>query len=369
MTKIHEANGRRLEALAPIATIIAAGVAVRVLLLLVVDPAAELISGDSVYYVDEAHRLFAGQFPSPYRPPLYPLFVALTARPALTLVAQCALTIGSGLAAFATFKGRIGYWTGLLIAGCPFFALFDFRLLAESLYINLAWLSWLLLYRNKALGSGLLLGLSILARDTLFLLPLFGLLFIHTKRMAWVALIAYVLALPWTFYGQGRMGLNLWIGTWERTPAWYARGLEHPDFPPYAFHTPAEEQLVRSHWLDDAVLKKAAIERMKEDPAGTLKAWAIRYPRLWIGTRSDQIPFRWTGAFRTITKLGFFGLNLLLLGFGLWGAWKPERIFLAPVLYTALIYIPFHSAETRYSLVALPFLIFLGVHRLHHRHS
>jgi uncharacterized membrane protein len=31
-------------------------------------------------------------------------------------------------------------------------------------------------------------------------------------------------------------------------------------------------------------------------------------------------------------------------------------LFAIPVAYTALVYIPFHNVETRYSLMALPFL-------------
>jgi len=59
-------------------------------------------------------------------------------------------------------------------------------------------------------------------------------------------------------------------------------------------------------------------------------------------------------------KAGFWGLNLVTLLLGLAGLVMALRtrwsLFAIPVAYTALVYIPFHNVETRYSLMALPFL-------------
>jgi hypothetical protein len=336
--------------------IIAAGVAVRLLLLPIVDPSAQMFSGDSVYY--------SAGIVDGYRPPLYVLFLRATLPFGawFPLFIQCGMTIASGLAAYLFLRS---FWAGLIIAACPFFALFDFRLLSESLYVNLLWWGWIALYRERSIGAGLLVGLSILTRDTLLLLPLFAFVMLRTRRSAIMAAVAYLTILPWIAYNgsisQGRMGLNLWIGTWERNGDWYLDGLSNPDFPPYAFTSPAEERAVKAAWgHDDATLKHLAIRRIIEHPGATAKAWAIRYPRLWLGTRADQIAFRlerWSLAW-IVAKSTFFGLNLLLLGLGVFGLWKRRGPFAIPVFYIALIYVPFHNCETRYSLPALPFLCF-----------
>jgi hypothetical protein len=331
--------------------IVAAGVAVRLGLLLIVDPSANLFGGDSAYYA-------AGHLDG-FRAPLYVLFLKATLPVSwwFPLAVQSALTIFSGVAAYLVFRNL----SGLLIATCPFLALFDFRLLSESLYINLLWLGWLLLCRKKGVGSGVLIGLSILTRDTLLLLPLFALI-LRSRKAAYMAAVAYLIALPWFLIvpSHGRMGLNLWVGTWERNGDWYLSGVNKPRFPAYAFRSPAEERAVRMNWNADEALKNIAVQRIKADPIGTVATWALRYPRLWIGTRSDNIAFRFRGPLWVAFKVAFWGLNLLIIGLGLWGL---PRTLAPPVLYAALIYIPFHNVETRYSLFAFPFLL-AGVARL-----
>jgi hypothetical protein len=334
------------------ALIVIVGIAVRLVLLLIVDPVANQFTGDTLDYFSDAHRIAAGLLPSSYRPPLYPIFLLLT--PGFTILAQCALTIFSGVAAYKVLGGKTGFWTGLLIAACPFFAFYDFRLLSESLYVNLIWWAWLALHRKHSLSAGFLMGLAILTRDTLFLLPLFALLLMRSRVAIKMCLAAYLLALPWAFYAEGRVGLNLWIGTWERTPAWFQNGLDKPQFP--IALTPQEKA---AYWKDDPALLRAAIVRMKTHPFQTAENWVARYPRLWIGTRSDQIAWRFGGPAWVALKVALFGLNLLLLLLGFWGL-RASKEFAIPVVYTALIYIPFHNTETRYSLAALTFLIYAG---------
>jgi hypothetical protein len=349
-----------------IALIVGAGIVVRLLLLLVVDPSQGIFSGDSASYVAEAQSILSAAPRSAHRAPLYALFLATTLPVGwwFPLIVQSAMSIASGLFAYR----KRDFAAGLLIAACPFLAMFDFRLLSESLYINLLFYAWL--SRGRIL-PGVLLGLAVLARDTLLLLPLFTLLILRTKAAMNMALIAYLVSLPWfVTHEPSRMGLNLWVGTWERNGDWYLNGLKNPRFPPYAFRSAEEEHLVRSTWPNDAVLKQQAIERIRADPFGVAQAWTSRYWRLWLGTRSDHLQFRvqrhsvgWK-----VEKSAFWLLNFLTLMFGLWGLLKPDR-FAVPVLYVALIYIPFHNVETRYSLMALPFLLWLGSrrHSLHHR--
>jgi hypothetical protein len=345
-------------ALKRVVAIVAAGVVVRLLLLLIVDPTANAFQGDSAYYA-------AGQIDG-FRAPLYSLFLRATL-PAgiwLPLTIQSCLTIASGVAAYLALRS---FWTGLLIAVCPFLALFDFRLLSESLYLNVLWLGWLLLARNRPVGAGLLIGLAILTRDTLLLLPLLTLPLLRTRAALIMAAVAYLISLPWfvTQESGGRLGVNLWIGTWERDGSWYSEhGMNHPDFPPYAFGSQQERQLVTGNWLNDPVERRVAIDRIQSRPLQVAKTWVERYPRLWLGTRSDLSTFRAPrfGRLWTLEKGFFYALNLAFLMLGLWGLTRPDWLFVPPVFYAALIYIPLH-AESRYTLFALPFLVHLGVRR------
>jgi hypothetical protein len=169
---------------------------------------------------------------------------------------------------------------------------------------------------------------------------------------------ALILVAP---HGSGRFGLNLWIGTWERNGDWYLAGLSEPDFPSYAFQLPSERETVERAWLkEDATFTRLALSRMETHPLSTAKAWIERYPRLWIGTRTDALPMRlprhsfaWWMA-----KSAFLMLNMLTLALGFWGLSKERGLFAIPVLYIALIYVPFHNCEARYSLPALPFLYY-----------
>jgi hypothetical protein len=172
------------------------------------------------------------------------------------------------------------------------------------------------------------------------------------------------LADPQFQISQGRLGWNLWVGTWERNADWQLPA--PPAFPAYAFRSAREEQAIRKAMAsnDEPLLRRIAVDRISTDPLGTIAIWLGRYPQLWLGTRSELTelrPARGTAAWSAI-KAGLYGLNALLLAAALAGAALALRrrsgllFFLLPVAYTAAIYLPFHNAETRYSLLALPFL-------------
>lgn len=229
-----------------------------------------------------------------------------------------------------------------------------------------------------------MLGVAALLRETVMFLALAaaaGAWWIERtwcRRLLLAAIVAFAVTMPWQLrnaslphgsfaLSEGRSGFNLWIGTWKRNGDWYLQGVDNADYPPEAFRSAPERQTLLSayHEGDDAAFRAVAIHRIVSDPLGTLRTWAIRYPKLWIGTRSDQMAMRaergsivWT-----LAKAGFWSLNLLTLVAGIVGmalAVRERRRdlipYTLPILYTALLYIPFHNSETRYSLPALPFL-------------
>lgn len=361
--------------LRPALLLIVSALAARLAMLALFDPLANYGGGDGALYLRVAAEGFGASMP--FHPPGYPAFL-MVAGPA-TLLLQSLATVGAALLTLYKIPGKLGRWVAFAIATCPFFIVYEFVVLAEALLCAMLWSAFLLIAagRRQAALGGVLLGLAILTRDTLLLLPLAMLPFAWWagvgKKALIAALAAYLVILPWPLrnstlpdghfaMSEGRFGLNLWVGTWERDPSWLLSGVGN--FPDTAYRSPAEKAALTAAWRvrDDRPFRQVAVDRILNDPATTLATWAVRYPRLWIGTRTDQIEWRLERGSTpwTIFKTGFFGLNLLLLALGGIGAFLADRryfLFLAPVAYTALIYVPFHNAETRYSLPALPFLI------------
>lgn len=340
--------------------ILVAAILVRLLMLAVVVPST---GGDGVHYLKLAHNGFAALSDS-FRPPLYPLVIS----PALALggtpmvfALQSAITIGVAL-----YASRWTFAGALLIATSPFLIVSEYAILAEILTIALLTIGWLVLFNpgaRNAIFAGVLLGLASLTRETIVLLPLFALpfgwWFGRLKDFAIAAIIATLLYLPWAIHsadGGGRFGYNLWVGTWERNDLWYRDGIANARYPDSAFTSPQQRAILK-FGADDGLFKAAAIERIKTDPGFVVSNWIARYPKLWLGTRTDQSELKLAmGSIEwRLFKMAAWGLAFVSLVFGMLCLWRKPMLAI-PVVYTALIYIPFHNIETRYSLVVLPCL-------------
>lgn len=329
---------------------LAAALLSRLLMLSLVDVQATLWTGDTP-------QLMAG---GPTVPPGYPFFLMHAPHP---LLVQSLMTVAVGW----LVATRINLVAALLYVTSPFLILFEWRLLTESVAINLMVVAFVLAAlprrRIDPFVAGAAMAAAILVRDTLLFLPLLFLL----QRRAWPAIATcYLLLAPIQisraspFLSEGRMGLNLWIGTWEREPSWIDNGFAAARYPPDAFRSPAEESIVRRAMAthDDATLRRIAIERLRADPS-RIANWFARQRFMWLGTRSEQNKLRpergslpWTA-----TKSALWLLNTLTLLAGLAAIVATRRfILLVPLAYLAAVYLPFHSTEPRYSLFALPFL-------------
>ena len=279
---------------------------------------------------------------------------------------------------------------------CPFDALYEGRLLSESLtaFFLCAGMAMALLSDRKWswAAAGVCLGLSALARDTgLVLIPIAGAAALvfpvlrgGASRWAPLVLIAagVMTVLPWTArnctaeltccaISKGRMGANLWVGTWSRDDSWLtATGRV---WPRDAFDSDAEraamEQLDSNDPANDAYYRNVAIRRIRTHPARVLARWLEREPRMWIGTRTDLFAFR--GPPRGslgwyFLKSGAFALNAALLALGLVGlgvaARKHRRLlWLAiPIVAITAVYFPFQNTETRYSQPVYPLVLAFG---------
>jgi 4-amino-4-deoxy-L-arabinose transferase-like glycosyltransferase len=286
----------------------------------------------------------------------------------------------------------VAFAWALLVASSPFFPLLEIRLLAETFLVVFFALAAALMLRRILPGGtgipawlpGILLGLATLTKEITILFPLFFYGFAcltdrTTAMLKYVAAVMIVLVLvasPWIirnaslpdgglFLSKGTLGMNLWVGTWERNARWTYAG-----FPDYAFRSDEERHLVEDLNVrkDNEVMFALARDRVLEDTLGTIVTWITRLPQMWWGTRSELATTRVEEmpSARFLVKGTLFAINavtvMLAIAGMLWcvSARKKWLIMMVPVIYFAAIYMPFHNTEPRYSLPALPFLYFFA---------
>lgn len=377
-------------------------------------------TGDSFWYDQLAKNLVAhGTFslsleppiePTYYRPPLFPFFVSVLYRgwaaPLAVQLAQVVVSVATVVVFAKTVEhlvtrvARPALWLAALV---PANALYAGALLAETLttFFLVAAVAVPVLWKHRAswLVMGVMLGLAALTRDVyLALIPFFAVLlpvgFVHgwvddapfKRRLgsAVLVVVGAVLAIaPWSArnYGiagevipvsKGILGQGLWIGTWETNDAWLVKGgFEHGP-PPESFRTPGEKaEVEESLKLKDAprdrAMRKLAFDRYREEPFAVLGRWLYRAPQMWFGTRFEVFAFR-PGflAYRApawwVAKAGLFAINsaIVLLGWAGLLISVARRSWLAwlaiPIVYNALIFLPLHSTEPRYSQPVYLFL-------------
>jgi hypothetical protein len=335
--------------------------------------------GDTPIFVAQAHSPWSHGF----EPPGYPLFLSLFLPLGATLVVSVQALVSLASAFFTYWRTRM-LWLALAIVTCPFLILFTFQLLTETLACQLVWIGLVLLAWPKRkwepVLAGMFFGAAALTRDTLYLMSVVLVLATVRTPLFKPALVAaafaFLTVLPWQVghgtgkISDGRGGFALWIGTWERNGDWQLPGIANAAWPSNAFRSADERQRIEQAIAqrNEAPLTQVALDRIRSEPTAVLKTWALRYPRLWIGTRTDSLQLRFergSVAWYAI-KLAFFVLNLAILALALIGAWRLRRepiarLMAVPVAYLGLVLIPFHNVETRYSLPALiPLLFFAG---------
>ena len=391
-----------------------AGLILRVVLVLLCRE--DVLGGDAATYERLArnlieHNTFSAEENAPFTPTVVRApFTALALSTSYRIfgvsnLTAHALLIFVGLAGMVVLALGVGrrmpslqvpiLWSLVL---SPFGGIYASRLLSEtfaSSAISIA-VGTLLMAKpgRSAVLAGCALGVAALTRDVY--LPLLVLLPLAAAALSrgtenpfrWghvllsIALSAAVVA-PWTLrnalagkpavVSKGLMGVNLWIGTWERNPKWMHG--EH-DYPAEAYDSPQQARQVAELRRDpadgDATFRKMAIERMKSQPGRTLAVWLLRAPYLWIGSRAELFEFRPDFLARgrpawTLVKSAAWGLNLLVLAFSILGAAfvvkarHPLSLLLVPVLFTALVYLPFHSTENRYSEPVFALVVVLAI--------
>jgi Dolichyl-phosphate-mannose-protein mannosyltransferase len=355
------------------------------------------------------HRSLSLSDESPYPPtlsraPLQAFFLAgiyqvFGYQKTISRLIQILLTLTTPvLLYFAFYRSNPRFAVVMLWIGAlsPFEALFAPRLMAEplcGLLIMLAFcLPWITDNRFTWVAMGAALGLLTLARDVYLALILFVFVALLTSlarqtfarsglRQALILLFAALaIVAPWTYRNyrvsgqfipvtRGLMWENLWVGSWENLGhRWNGDPWNKPQIP---YRDANEKVMVESNFFAnrDAVMKQLFLVRLRAEPLRIVGRWIERIPFLWFGTRC---PFwfkpRWmapgTGSFVALKGMFFFlnGFLVILAGIGLVIAALRQRQLLwfsVPLIYTAIIYLPFHDTETRYSQpVFMPVMMF-----------
>jgi hypothetical protein len=387
------------------------GLAVRAAIVTLVD--YRIDAGDAAGYDQIARNLVErGVFsldshppfrPTLVRPPIVPGVAAATYvlfghRQWPLQLLQVVVSMATALVLFGALRRAapgLAWPAFLLLLVSPFDALYTGALLGETIttfFVVSAVCLPLYGFRGCWLAAGACAGAAALTRDVYVLLPLAMAGAVVLGRVAAVPLrrrVAHAGALllgavlvvsPWTArnfqrsgafvpVSKGVMGVTLWVGAWERNGDWQGSG--RPAFPPEAYRFGGRE-LVEESWRApdrhrDTVFMRLAREHYTRQPGAVLGAWAVRYPKMWVGTRFELFSFRPAALAHGeplwyALKAGLWALNLAVLCAALAGVLflrrHPALLWIAaPVLYNALIYVPFHNTETRYSQPVYPLLL------------
>jgi len=374
--------------------------------------------GDSANYLNNALNILNyntysedSSNPTLFRPPLYSFFLAL-----------CITLFGNKIFIFQIIQNIIFFTSILLLIKVvlklnlnfskllfifaifsPFETIYSGAILSENLtsFFIILTVYFLICFNGykQYIFSGITLGLLCLTKDIFILLPfvivfflflLNGLkakkIFINSILLIFFFLITI---LPWVvrnnfisekfiLISDGRLGYSLWIGTWAENGKWTIKNSNNiQNFPEKAFRDEAEkiyltESLKKGIDKIDEDFKKIALERIKNDPAGVLKAYFVRFPNLWLGTRTDIFLFNddllvKKGKLWSVVKIFFYLLNLTLVISGFLGIFillkenfKKYYLMTIPVIYTSAVYIPLNSFENRYSQPVLLLMLFFS---------
>lgn len=393
------------------------GICLRLAVLALVDYRFDV--GDARSYRQVAHNIVnhgvfsddVSEFPVPnaYRPPLYPATLASIAVLAgestrAVQVFQLLLTLLTGFLITAIAERHApaaAPWAFLGMMLSPFEAVYAGALLSEGLATFLlvgataavlllsGWKRWVI--------AGIASGLLVLCRDIyLPLVLLFVALWLWRgqgplRRRTAEALLfltaTAVIILPWTLrntallgsivpVSQGRLGYSLWLATWAVSGDFTkSDAVGERVYPPEATRNDQERRLLSEATATaidprkaDAIFRGLALARLRDEPLAVFGRSALRWPRLWIGTRydifalddgllpRDSLPWK-------VVKSSLWGLNFGLLLLGVSGVVialrrrSPIAWASLPIAFTGAAYFPLNSFENRYSQPVLALVV------------
>jgi hypothetical protein len=360
-------------------------------------------SGDSVYYFEVARNILASGTHIDdsgnlfIRAPLYSFFVAsvlfIKDSPLLFFVIQSLLFLIIPVSVYLflkKFNTNAALLCSFLVCISPFDALYNGRVLSETLVTVFLCTGSIMFLSKRWLLSGVLLGAAALTRNIYLLLPflfLFIALFTRTnKKSLLVFLMGFLLVIsPWVirnslekeggfFVSDGEIfWLNLFAGTYMTSYKDDIMPIYNPSYVPRVIfekhNLDVTEEEFKEKFLNakenQEFFREKTLEYVKENPVDLIFTWIKRTPHMWLGTRTDLVNWtieRETSLWYSI-KTFFYLMNLMFLSFSLLGFYaclqshRYSLFLITPIIYNALIYIPFYNVETRFSQPIYPLLL------------
>ena len=379
------------------------------LVIYVITDFSNTYGGDSGYYIsvgknivnDGIHGIFSSSLesivPTSYRPPLYSLFVGLfmsiSESSFFIFASQSVISLLLSISCYMILREEnnvLALLAAILIALSPSDALYNGRILSENIVTPLLVLSSMFFVFSKSikgyLFSGVVVGATVLTRDVYILLPFIFIFFGFISKIPTKYLLIYLLGFaiivtPWVmrnvnldnnggaYVSKGIMWSNIWSGTWIRD---HNDVISKDNIPKKALSTfdpSLSDEEFLAIWKDrgnyEVFFKDTTINYILNNPLQVLDAWVSRYHLLWMGTRSDLFNFNWerySVGWYTI-KLILYLINTIIVLtsiIGFYFAIKSKNkilLLFTPVIYSALIYVPFYNIETRYTQPIYPILM------------
>jgi 4-amino-4-deoxy-L-arabinose transferase-like glycosyltransferase len=375
--------------------------------------------GDSVSYLNNAFNIFKYNIysedsinPSIYRPPLYSFFLAICMSLFgyqiffFQIIQNIIFFISTFLLIKVIIKFDLSFSKFFFIFAIlsPFETIYSGAILSESLtsFFIILTIYFLVCYSGykKYILAGISLGLLCLTKDIFVLMPfilafLFFILNDARKKTLFInstlLIIFFLITIfPWVIrnnvisdklliISDGRLGYSLWIGTWAEDGKFTIKknNSNIPNYPEKAFRNEEEKKFILEGFTNgietiDKDFTKIAIERIKGDPINVLKTYIIRFPKLWLGTRTDPFSFNNNLLERGakpwfVVKSFFYLINLIIVSSGLLGMvillkkdFKKYFLITIPILYTSAIYLPLNSFENRYTQPLMLLMLFFS---------
>jgi len=375
----------------------------RILVSFIFDFSESYTSGDSVYYFEVARNILASGTHIDdsgnlfIRAPLYSFFVAsilfIKDSQPLFFVIQSLLFLIIPVSIYLylkKFNTNAALLCSFLVCISPFDALYNGLVLSETLVTVFLCTGSIMFLSKRWLLSGILLGAAALTRNIYLLLPflfLFIALFTKTnKKSLLVFLTGFLLVIsPWVIRNSlekeggffvsdgGIFWLTLFAGTYVTSYKDDIMPIYNPSYVPRVIfekhNLDVTEEEFKEKFLNakenQEFFREKTLKYMKEKPVDLIFTWIKRAPHMWLGTRTDLVNWtieRETSLWYSI-KTFFYLLNLMFLSFSLLGFYaclKSHRyslFLITPIIYNALIYIPFYNIETRFSQPIYPLLL------------
>jgi len=355
---------------------------------------ADPLHGDAQGYHLLANNLLQGcglswdcYTPTSFRPPLYPVFLALIYAPtgsSVTFARIVQAIVGAFLVvpvfviAHAFTRIRVAILAALIIAIHPLLVYTTGWLISETLVLTLFWVAMALLLhawqngrRLYAFASGLSLGLASLGRSELALFPLAALALALVLRLRKPLIrsilisitVALFTVLPWVVRNNAvhegwvflttNAGVNLYGGNNSEADGGFRSDL------PYVFPEMTEVE-------SDHEFMTMALGWIMQHPGEFLSLWprkAMSFASpLALGT--SRLP---GGKWMTMVNLGYV-VVLLLSGWGLVEILRYRReafgMLLLPLVYPLLLCMVFFGG-IRFSLLSIPAVVIGGTKALY----